>query len=129
MCLIVYYSKKSVKSGYFGVIIYNWWRKARKIGIFANQMLISLEIHMNTLNTWDFRHKNSQFGCFYAEYTENSGHSTRLFRKIGKVALFSIVLTPNLTIWVENSEKSDFSVKQVQIFEYCFYEKLHVGTY
>ena len=37
MCLVVDCSEKSVKSDYFGVIIYNWWRKVRKIGIFANQ--------------------------------------------------------------------------------------------
>ena len=37
MCLVVDCSEKSVKSGYFGVIIYNWWRKVQKIGIFANQ--------------------------------------------------------------------------------------------
>ena len=37
MCLVVNYSEKSVKSDYFGVIIYNWWRKVRKIGIFAIQ--------------------------------------------------------------------------------------------
>ena len=37
MCLVVDYSEKSVKSDYFGVIIYNWWRKVRKIGIFAIQ--------------------------------------------------------------------------------------------
>ena len=37
MCLVVDCSEKSVKSGYFGVIIYNWWRKVRKIGIFTYQ--------------------------------------------------------------------------------------------
>ena len=77
---------------------------------------------MKTPNTWDFHHKNSQFERFQAEYTENSGHSMRFFRKIGKFALFSIELTPNLTIWVENSEKLDFSVKQVRIFTHCFYK-------
>ena len=74
-------------------------------------MLISLEIHMKTPNTRDFRHKILQFEHFYAEYTENSGHSMRFFRKIGKFAIFSIELTSNLTIWVEKSEKSEFSVK------------------
>ena len=73
MCFVVNCSEKSVKSGYFGVIICNWWRKVQKIGIFANQ------IYMKTLNTWDFCHKNSHFECFHAEYTEKSGHSMRFF--------------------------------------------------
>ena len=68
---------------------------------------------MKTPNTQDFHHKNSQFERFQAEYTKNSVHLMRFFRKIRKFALFSIELTINLTIWVENSEKSDFSVKQV----------------
>ena len=76
-------------------------------------MLISLKIHTKTLITRDFCHKNPQFERFHAEYTENSGHSMRFFRKIGNLTLFSIELTINLTIWVENSEKSDFSAKQV----------------
>ena len=38
----------------------------------------------------------------------------RFFQKIGKFALFSIELTPNLTIWVENSEKLDFSVNKYE---------------
>ena len=29
--------RKLVKFDYFGAIFYNWWRKVRKIGIFANQ--------------------------------------------------------------------------------------------
>ena len=66
---------------------------------------------MKTPNTRDFHHKILQFERFYAEYTENSGHSMRFFRKIGKFAIFGIKLTSNLTIWVENSEKWDFSVK------------------
>ena len=35
--LVVDCSEKLVKSDYFGVIIYNWWRKVQKIGIFADQ--------------------------------------------------------------------------------------------
>ena len=44
---------------------------------------------------------------------KNLGHSMRFFQKIGKFALFSVELTSKLTIGVENSEKSDFSVKQI----------------
>ena len=36
----------------------------------------------------------------------------RFFQKIGKIAILSIKLTANLTIWVENSKKLDFSVKR-----------------
>ena len=64
---------------------------------------------MKTPKNWDLRHKITQFKRFQAEYTENSGHSMRVFQKIGKFAIFSRQLTSNLTNWVENSEKSDFS--------------------
>ena len=53
----------------------------------------------------------------------------RFFRKIGKFALFGIKLAIDLTFWVENSKKSDFSLKQVQIFTHYFYKQLHVDTY
>ena len=76
-------------------------------------MFILLKIHMKTPNTQDFCHKNSQFECFHAEYSEKLEHLMRFFQKIGKFALFSIKLTINQTIWVENSEKSDFLGKQV----------------
>ena len=81
-------------------------------------MLITLEIHTKTPNTWDFHQKFIQFEHFYAEYTKNLGHSMRFFQKIGKFAKLSIQLTPNLAIWIENSEKSEFSAKRVRIFKY-----------
>ena len=74
-------------------------------------MLISLEIHMKTPNTQDFCRKNIQFECFYAEYTENLELFYHIFPKNQKIAIFCIKLISNLTIWVEKSEKSDFSVK------------------
>ena len=37
-------------------------------------------------------------------------------------ALFGIKLTTNLTIWVENSKKTDFSGKQVRISTHYFYK-------
>ena len=77
---------------------------------------------MKTPNTRDFHHKNSKIERFHAEHTENSGYSMRFFRKIGKLALFGIKLNIDLTIWVENSEKSDFSLKQVRIFAHYFYK-------
>ena len=79
-------------------------------------MLIILESHTKTLNTQDFRHKTLQFERFYAECTENLGHLMRFFQKIGNIAIFGIKLTSNLTIWVENYEKLDFSVKYVGIY-------------
>ena len=51
----------------------------------------------------------------------------RFFRKIGKVALFGIKLTINLTIWVENSEKSDFSLKPVRIFHTLLLQLISCG--
>ena len=77
---------------------------------------------MNTPNTRDFRHKTRTVERFHAEYTKNSRHSMRFFQKIGKFVLFGIKLPINLTIWVENSEKSDFSLKQVRIFTHYFYK-------
>ena len=40
----------------------------------------------------------------------------RFFRKIGKIAVISIIIIKKPNNWVENSEKSDFSLKQVRIF-------------
>ena len=75
-------------------------------------MLIALENNTKTPSTWDFGQKIILLELLYAEYTENFGTcSMRFFRKIGKIAIFSIELTLNLTVWVENSKKSDFSVK------------------
>ena len=127
MCFVVNYSEKLVKSDYFGVIICIGGEKSEKSGYSQIKTPISLKIYTKTLNTWDFHHKNSQFEGFHAEYTEKSGHSMRFFRKIGKLALFSIKLTINQTIWVENSEKSDLSGKQAQIFHPLFLQ-IHVGT-
>ena len=64
MCLVVNYSEKLVKSDYFGVIIYNWWRKVQKIGIFAIQNAILLKVHTNNPNIRDFRFKNIQWSIF-----------------------------------------------------------------
>ena len=86
------------------------------------KMPISLKINTKTLNTRDFCHKVIQFEHFHAEYTENSGHLMRFSQKIGKFALISVKLTSRLTFWVEKSEKSDFSVKQVRILAHCFYK-------
>ena len=83
-------------------------------------MPISLKIDTKTPNTRDFCHKNSQFKHFHAEYTKKLGHSIRFFQKIGKFALFGIKLTIHLTIWVENSEKSGFSVKTGTNFHTLF---------
>ena len=93
MCLVVDYSEKSVKSDYFGVIVYNWWRKVRKIGIFADQDAYFTKNLHETPNTRDFRHKSLNYSIFYAEYTKNSGYSMRFFRKIGKFAIIGVKLT------------------------------------
>ena len=69
----------------------------------------TLQIHTKTLKNRDLRHKITQFKHFQAEYIKNSGHSRRVFQKNGKFAIFTRKLTSNLTNWVENSEKSDFS--------------------
>ena len=90
-------------------------------------MLISLEIHTKTLNTRDFRHKNSQFEHFHAEYTENLGHSMRFFRKIRKLALLSIELTSKLTIWVENSKKIGFFSNTSTNFQIFFLQIITCG--
>ena len=127
MCIIVDYSKKLVKSGYFGVIICNWWRKSEKSGYLLTKMLISLEIHTKTPNNRDFRHKNSQFEHFHAEYTENSEHLMRFFQKIGKFALFSVELTSKLTFWVENSKKIGFLSKTSTNFQTLFLQIVTFG--
>ena len=47
---------------------------------------------MKTPNTRDFHHKSSQSKRFYAEYTKNSGYLMSFFRKIGKIAVISVIL-------------------------------------
>ena len=112
-----------------GVIICNWWRKVQKIGIFANQnAYFTGLINMETPNTQDFRHKNSYSLSIFMQNTPKTWEIRWDFsEKSGKLALFSIELTPNLTIWVENSEKSDFSVKQVWIFKHLFLQIVTCG--
>ena len=51
----------------------------------------------------------------------------RFFRKIEKLTLFGIKLTINLTIWVENSKKSDFSLKPVRIFHTLLLQIISCG--
>ena len=92
MCLVVDYSEKLVKSDYFGVIIYNWWRKARKIGIFAIQNAYFTESSYEQPNIRDFRSKTYSGAFLQAEYTENSGYSMRFFRKIGKFVIIGILI-------------------------------------
>ena len=84
MCLVVDYSEKSVKSDYFGAIICNWWRKVRKIGIFAKQNAYFTESSYKYPEYSDFRHKTRTVECFHAEYTKNLGHLMRFFQKSGK---------------------------------------------
>ena len=109
MCLVVDYSKKLVKSDYWGVIICDWWRKVQKIGIFTNQNAKYTANSYKHLEYSGFSPKIIQLECFYAEYTKNWGHLMKFFQKIGEIAIFSRQLTSNLTNWVENSDKSDFS--------------------
>ena len=90
-------------------------------------MLVLIKITTKTPNVWDFHHNISKFERFHAEYTENSGYSIGFFRKIRKFTLTGIKLTTYLTIWVENSEKSDFSLKQVRILTHYFYKTTVCG--
>ena len=106
MCLVVNYSEKSVKSDYFGVIIYNWWRKVRKIGIFAIQNAYFAESSYEQPEYSDFRFKTYSGAFLQAEYTEKLGIFDEIFRKIRKITILQL-------IGVENSENSDFLLKQV----------------
>ena len=127
MCSVVNYSEKSVKSDYLGVIICNWWRKVKKIGIFANQNAkYTANSYEDTKKSGSLELKSHSLSIFKPEYTKNSGHLMRFFRKIGKFTIFSRQLTSNLTNWVENSEKSDFSAKQIRIFKYLHLQKSYV---
>ena len=93
MCLVVDYSEKLVKSDYLGVIICNWWRKVRKIGIFANQNAYYTGNSYEDPKYSGFSPKFIQYERFYAEYTKNSGNLMRFFRKIGKFAKLSVQLS------------------------------------
>ena len=64
---------------------------------------------MKTPKNRIFAIKSHSLSIFKQNTPKNLGHLMRVFPKIGKFAIFSIQLTSNLTNWVENSEKSDFS--------------------
>ena len=104
MCLTVDYSKKSVKSDYFWVIICNWWRKVRKSGYSLTKMLISLKIYTKTPNTRDFCHKNSQLKHF----------SSRIHRILG---IFHEIFPKNREIriiWYKITHKSNNLGRKLQ---------------
>ena len=117
MCLVVDCSEKSVKSHYFGVIIYNWWRKIRKIGYSLIKMLISLKIYTKTPNTQDFHNKNSQFkqklGIFDEIFLKNreihiiwykiNHKSNNLGRKLRKIGFFGKTGTNFHTLFLQIS--------------------------
>ena len=75
MCLVVEYSKKSVKSDYLGVIISIWWRKVQKSGYLLHKMQNTLQIHTKTQKNWDLPHKLHSLSILQPEYTEKLGHS------------------------------------------------------
>ena len=81
MCLVVDCPEKSVKSDYFGVIIYNWWRKVRKIGIFADQnVYFPKNLHEDPEYSGFLPLNIPNLSIVHAEYTKNSGYSMRFFR-------------------------------------------------
>ena len=73
MCLVVDCSEKSVKSDYFGVIIYNWWRKVQKIGIFAVQ---------NAYFTKNL-HEDPKYSGYSPQEVPNLSILSRIHQKIG----------------------------------------------
>ena len=99
MWIVVKYSKKSVKSDYFGVIICIWWRSFQKIRIFAKQ---------NTKYTVNWYKDSDQiFGIFLKNYT---------------VEAFYVQNTPKTRdIWCNSSEKSGNSPFCVQILKILTY--------
>ena len=114
MCLVVQYSEKSVKSvksDYLGVIICIWWRKVRKIRIFAKpKHKIHCKFIRRLQKIWIFTIKSHSLSIFQAEYTKKLGHSFGFFRKIGKFIQLAVQLTSNLTICGgESSKKSQNS--------------------
>ena len=109
MCLFVNYSEKSVKSDYLGVIICNWWRRVRKIGIFAAQNAKYTENSYEDPKKLGFLPKLHSLSVLHAEYTENSDIRCDFSKKLGNSQQLSVQLTSKLTILVENSEKLKFS--------------------
>ena len=116
MCLVVDYSKKSVKSDYFGVIIYNWWRKVQKIGIFAIQNAYFAESSYEHPNIRDFRFKTCSGAFLHAEYTENSGYLMVFFRKIGKITISHTKLISSIKFGGRKLRKIGFFTKTSNVF-------------
>ena len=124
MCLVVDYSEKSVKSDYFGVIIYNWWRKVRKIGIFADQnTYFTRNLHEDPEYSGFFAIKIPNLGVVHAEYTKYSGYSMRFFRKIGKFAIIGVKLALKPNKLGRKLQKIGFFTKTSTYFhKYYFYK-------
>ena len=99
-------------------IICNWWRKVRKIRIFANQNAYYTGNSYEDPKNSGFSPKLYRLSIFHAEYTKNLGHLMRFFRKIRKFTKLSVQLISSLTFLIENSKKSEFSAKWVQTFKY-----------
>ena len=91
MCLVVNYSEKSVKSDYFGVIIYNWWRKDRKIRIFAKQNAYFTESSYEHPKYSGFSIQKPTVGHF-------SGRIHQKIRKIRKITVFHTKLISSINI-------------------------------
>ena len=97
MCLVVKYSEKLVKSDYLGVIICIWWRKVKKIGLFATQNAKYTANSCEDPKNRDLPHKLHSLSILQAEYTEKSGHSCDFPKKFGKFIKLGIQLSSNLT--------------------------------
>ena len=97
MCLVVDYSEKSVKSDYLGVIICNWWRKVRKIGIFAAQNAKYTANLSEDPKKLGSSPKITQFEHFTCRIHQKLRTFDVIFQKIGKFTKLSVQLTSNLT--------------------------------
>ena len=81
MCLVVDYSEKLVKSDYFGVLIYNWWRKNQKIGIFAKQNAYFAECSYEHPEYSGFSIQKHTVECFSGRIHQKIGIFDGIFLK------------------------------------------------
>ena len=85
MWIVVDYSKKLVKSDYFGVIICIWWRRFQKIGIFPKQNA------KYTVNWYE----DPEYSGFSSKITQFKHFMCRILRKLGT---FGVIFPKNWEI-------------------------------
>ena len=97
MWIVIEYSKKLVKSDYFGVIICIWWRRFRKIRIFAKQNAKYTVSWYEDSKYLGLSLKITQFKCFMCRIFWKLRTFGAIFPKNWEIRHFCVQILTNLT--------------------------------